>query len=117
MFLRPSVPDLWTFQFPKSENRQHDFYFGCPFEKTDTTVFNLPVGYTVDALPQSRTDTCKYAHYYSRSWYDEKSRQIYSVSGITLHDYKIPARDYATVHEFFDRILMSNEERIIIKNK
>ena len=117
MFLRPSIPDLWTVRLPKAENRQQDFYFDCPFVKTDTTVLKLPNGYGVDALPQSVTDSCKYARYASRCWYDEKSRQVYTAASIVLHEYKIPAGDYGTVKNFFDAILMGKDERIVIKKE
>lgn len=117
MFLRPCIPDLWTIRLPRAENRKLDFYFDCPFEKTDTTVFYLPNGYTVDALPQPVTNSCKYASHFSRYWYNEKTRQVYAVAGIVLQTYKIPAGDYGTVKKFFDEILMGNEDRIVVKRE
>ncbi len=32
-----------------------------------------------------------------------------------LHEYKIPAADYAMVKKFFDGVLMGNEDRIVVK--
>ncbi len=115
MFLRPSIIDLWAIKLPKAENRKQDFYFACPFVKIDTTLIKLPAGYAVDALPQTTTDSCKYASYISRCWYDEKTRQVYAVAKVVLHEYKIPATDYAMVKKFFDGVLMGNEERIVVK--
>jgi Domain of Unknown Function with PDB structure (DUF3857)/Transglutaminase-like superfamily len=117
MFLRPTVPDLWPSKLPRAENRQQDFYFDCPFEKIDTTTIKLPDNYKVDALPQSVTDSCKYASYRSRYWYDEKTHQVYSASIIVLDQYKIPVADYGMVKKFFDNILIENEERIVVKKE
>jgi arsenate reductase-like glutaredoxin family protein len=117
MFLRPSILNLWVTKLPKSENRKQDFYFACPFLKIDTTLIKLPAGYTVDALPQSVTDSCKYANYLSKSWYDEKTHQVYSITKVMLINYKIPANDYAVVKKFFDGVLLGNEERIVVKKE
>jgi hypothetical protein len=117
MFLRPSILDIWETKLPKAEHRKQDFYFGCPFVKIDTTLIKLPDGYTVEALPQAVTDSCKYASYLSKSWYDEKTHQIYSVAKVVLNEYKIPAGDYADVKKFFDGVLLGNEERIVVKKQ
>jgi hypothetical protein len=117
MFLRPSIIDLWVIKLPKSENRKQDFYFACPFVKIDTTLIKLPSGYVVDALPQSISDSCKYASYVSRCWYDEKTHQVYSASKVILNEYKIPAFEYGAVKKFFDGVLLGNEDRIVVKKE
>jgi hypothetical protein len=115
MFLRPSILDLWVRKLPKGENRKQDFYFNSPFLKIDTTIINLPKDYTIDALPQTVSDSCKYASYFSRSWYDEKTHQVYSAAKIVLNESKIPAGDYVVIKKFFDGVLLGNEERIVVK--
>jgi hypothetical protein len=117
MFLSPSILNLWSEKLPKAENRHQDFYFACPFEKTDTTQINLPNGYRVEALPVSITESCKYAGFTLKCWYDEKDHQVYSTTRIVLNEYKIPASEYYTVKNFFDAILLAYEDRIIIKKE
>jgi Domain of Unknown Function with PDB structure (DUF3857)/Transglutaminase-like superfamily len=117
MFLRPSVPDLWSSKLPKAENRKQDFYFDCPFVKIDTTLIKLPDNYRIDAIPQSVSDSCKYASYHSKYWYDEKTHEVYSASRITLSQYKIPAEDYGMIKKFFDGIMIENEGRIVVKKE
>ena len=117
MFLRPSIYNLWTIKLPKAENRQQDFYFNCPFEKTDTTVFKIPGGYKIDALPEAKTNNCKYASYTTRYWYDEKSSTIYAVAKIILNQYKIPAADYKIIKNFFDAVIIDNQQRVVIKKE
>jgi Transglutaminase-like superfamily len=117
MFLRPSILDLWSAKLPKAENRTQDYYFNCPFEKFDTTLIKLPDGYGVDAMPQPESDSCKYASFASRCWYDEKRHQVYSAEKVVLRQYKIPAGDYGAVKSFFDSVLQHNEERIVVKRQ
>jgi Domain of Unknown Function with PDB structure (DUF3857)/Transglutaminase-like superfamily len=115
MFLPPSIPDLWTSKLPNAESRKQDFYFDCPFVKIDTTLIKLPDNYKIDALPHSISDSCKYASYHSKYWYDDKTRQVYSVAMITLNQYKIPVADYGMIKKFFDNVMIENEERIVVK--
>jgi len=117
MFLNPSIYNIWSLKLPKAENRQQDFYFNCPFEKTDTTVIKLPEGYKADALPESKSTSNKYASYSVRYWYDEKRNMVYVVTKIVLNQYKIPASDYATIKKFFDAILIDKQERIVAKKE
>jgi len=115
MFLSPSIASIWTYKLPKAENRKQDFYFNFPFEKKDTTVYQLPKGYTADALPESKSAGCRYASYSTKYWYDEKSGKVYSASTLVLNQYKIPAKDYAEVKKFFDDILVDRQQRIVVK--
>ena len=117
MFLPVRVYKLWSKMLPGSEDRRQDFYFGCPFEKTDTTIFHLPDGYFPDALPAAKNSKSDFASYTTRYWYDEADHQVYSTAKIVLTQYKIPVRSYAAVKDFFDAILRDGSERIVIKRQ
>jgi hypothetical protein len=114
MFLAPWAFKLWSVKLPKSEERTQDFYFNYPFEKSDTTVLNLPTGYKPEALPTPKNAKNYYATYTNKFWYDDKKNQVYSVVFITLLQNRIPARDYGSVKNFFDKILIDNSEKIVI---
>jgi Domain of Unknown Function with PDB structure (DUF3857) len=117
MFLTPRLYKIWTQKLPKAENRRLDFYFECPFEKTDTTVFKLPEGYTADALPAVKNIQCGYASYSTRYWYSETDKSIYSTAKLILLEHKIPAAKYAGVKIFFDDVLKEDAQRIVIKKE
>jgi hypothetical protein len=114
MFLAPRALKLWSVKLPKSEGRTQDFYFNYPFEKSDTTVLKLPTGYKPEALPTPKNAKNNYATYTSKFWYDNKKNQVYSVVFIMLTQNRIPARDYGSVKNFFDKILIDNSEKIVI---
>lgn len=117
MFIPTRIYRLWSRKLPKAEDRHQDFYFECPFEKSDTTVFHLPDGYLPDELPEARNSKCDLATYTTRYWYDEKGHQIYSTAKIVLTQYKIPVKSYAGVKDFFDAILQDESEKIVIKKQ
>jgi hypothetical protein len=115
MFLSPRLYKIFSVNLPKAENRHNDFYFECPFEKNDTTVFNLPEGYISDALPSEKNIQCAYGTYVARCWYNEKEKAIYSTAKLVLLQYKIPAASYAAVKSFFDDVLKDDTQKIVIK--
>jgi hypothetical protein len=117
MFLPTRICRLWAGELPSAKDRHEDFYFGCPFEKTDTTIFRIPDGYMPDAMPEARNDKCAYGTYTTRYWYDEKAHEIRSTARIVLTQYKIPVKDYAAIKDFFDAIFQDGSEAIVIKKR
>lgn len=115
MFIHPRLYKIWSRKLPKSENRKLDYYFQNPFEQTDTTVFQLPAGYTMDALPKGKELSCPYASYVTKYWFNEEQKAIYSTTQLILKQHKIPAAGYAEVKKFFDEILLDDAQRIVVK--
>ena len=115
MFLTPRLYKIWSQKLPKGENRRLDFYFECPFEKTDTTVFKLPEGFITDALPGEKNIKCEFASYSSKYWYNAADKSVYSTARLVLMQHKIPAAKYAGVKTFFDDVLKEDAQRIVIK--
>jgi Domain of Unknown Function with PDB structure (DUF3857) len=117
MFISPRLYKIWSHKLPKAENRRLDYYFQGPFEKTDTTVFKLPEGYTSDALPSAKNLKCDYAVYSTRYWYNETEKAVYSTAKLVLLQHKIPAANYAVAKSFFDDVLKDDTQRIVIKKE
>ncbi len=117
MFLTPRMYKIMRGKLPAAENRRTDFYFECPFEKTDTTAFKLPEGYKPDALPTEKNFKCNYGSYAAKCWYNESEKTVYSTAQLVLNNYKIPAANYAEVKSFFDKVLEDDTQRIVIKKQ
>lgn len=115
MFLRLSVVNMWNAKMPLAKNRHQDYYFSCPFEKSDTSVIKLPKGYVVDNLPASMNDSCKYGDFSRKCWYDAMSNEVITTAKLNLKIYKIPPSDYAAVKNFFDAVQQSNEDRLVLR--
>ena len=116
-FLAQRLYKISNRKLPKADNRRLDFYFDFPFEKTDTTVYVLPTGYKVDALPPSKEFKTEYASYISKSWYDEAQKAVYSSVQIILKKHVIPAAKYGEMKKFFDDVLMNDGQKIVIKKE
>lgn len=117
MFLPIRVYRLWNRTLPKAEGRKQDFYFNCPFEKSDTTVYILPQGYRMEALPEARNSKCALASYSTHYWYDEKKRMLYSTARIALVQNRIGVKDYALLKDLFDAILLDDTQKIVIRKE
>lgn len=113
MFMAPRLYKFWSIKLPKYDTRKLDYYFEHPFIKTDTTTFELPEGFEVDALPKSRTLECTYALYHSD--YITEGNKIHSIVTMTLKDHRIPAAKYSEVKSFFDEVIREESQRIVIR--
>jgi len=117
LFLAPRLYKIWSGKLPKADKRRLDFYFNFPFEKRDTTVYVLPAGYKVDALPPTREFKTENTSYISKCWYDETQRSVYSSVQIILKKHVIPAAKYSETKKFFDDVLMNDGQKIVIKKE
>lgn len=117
LFISPRIYRFWSGVLPKSENRKQDYYFSYPFERTDTTVFKLPAGTSVEALPKPKELSNVYATYSTKYWYNESEKAVYSTASLTLKRHKIPAAAYAEIKKLFDDVLMDATQRIVVKKE
>lgn len=117
LFISPRLYKFWTAVLPKAEDRRQDFYFSFPFERNDTTVFKLPAGFAVEALPKAKELTNTYAAYSTKCWYNETEKAVYVSASLVLKQHKIAAAGYADVKKFFDDILLDEAQRIVIRKE
>jgi hypothetical protein len=115
MFISPRLYKLFKGNLPKSQNRRLDFYFLCPFEKMDTTIFKLPEGFVADAMPSVKEIKCEFANYTTKYWFNEKERAVYCTARLVLTQNKIPAAKYAAVKSFFDEVLLDGNQKLVVK--
>jgi transglutaminase-like putative cysteine protease len=115
MFLAPRIYKFWSKKLPKSENRKTDYYFNHPFILSDTTRFNIPKDFTVDALPKSKSIECEYATFTSSYIFDQASSSVISTAKLVLKQHQIPAAKYEEVKKFFDEVLAEDSQRLVVK--
>ena len=114
-FISPRLNKMWMNALPKSENRKLDFYFHCPFEKTDTTIVKLPTGAKPDVLPKETEIKCEYASYKTKYWFSDSENSIYSTTSLVLKQHHIPASGYASVKKFFDDVMQDDSEKLVVQ--
>jgi hypothetical protein len=117
MFIKPRMYKFWGVKMPTSEKRTQDFLFECPLKKIDTTIFILPEGFSVDALPVSKKVEFEFGKYESKYWVDAESKQIFSTANLVLTQYRIPADKYAATKAFMDKILEDENQKLVIRKQ
>jgi len=115
MFISLRMYKFWEMKLPKGDNRKLDYFFRNPFIQSDTTVYKLPEGYTIEALPKPKELSCPHATYSTQYWFNEKERAVYSTARLVLQRHRIPAAGYAAVKKFFDEVLLDEAQRIVVK--
>lgn len=117
MFLSPRLYKLTGSILPKGEDRKMDYFFHNPYQKNDTTVIQLPEGFSVDALPQPKEIRCPLASYVSKCWVDQNTKAVYSATSLVLNQHRIPAAEYPAIKKFFDEVALDDAQRIVIKKQ
>jgi hypothetical protein len=117
MFLNPRPYSIWQHKMETDDTRVQDFYFERPFDKRDTTVYKLPVDYTIEALPKSKDIKCDYATFKTDYIYDEQNQTVTSTARLVLNEMKIPASKYNTAAKFFKDVLAEYSDKIVIRRK
>ncbi|HKC36941.1 MAG TPA: hypothetical protein VKB95_12795, partial [Chitinophagaceae bacterium] len=100
---------------PKSDNRKLDFYFGFPFEMSDTTITKLPASIKSDVLPKETELKCEFARYKTRYWFNQAENAVYAVTTLVLTQHKIPAAGYASVKKFFDDVIQDDSQKMVVE--
>jgi len=115
LFLNPRIYKIWSYALPKAEGRTQDFYFNTPFIKTDTTIYKLPEGFTLETLPKPKNINFEYGSLKSTYKYDEVQKTIITTLQLQLNEYKIPAAKFLATKNFFNEVLEEYTEKIVIK--
>ena len=115
LFLRPRLNKMWLGSLTKEEKPEYNFYLRRPMTKTDTTVFHLPEGYTVEALPRDKTLSFAKGKYESKYWYDEASRTIFSTAKLTVTSQIIEPSIYEEARLFFDQVIDDANQKVVCK--
>ena len=116
-FLSPRIYKIFQTVLPTSLNRTQDYYFHNPFIKNDTTVYLLPEGYTMEALPETKELNFEYGSFVSKYSYNKDKNELTTFAHLELNNYKIPVAAYANTKIFFDNVLAEYNSKIVIKKK
>ena len=99
------------------KNREAEYIFKNPFDKRDTTVFHLPLGYTFENLPVSKDLNGDFAVYKRNIRFDQDSRTIEVVSSLILKNNIIPPAAYMKLADFFNEVNKAEAEKIVLKKE
>jgi hypothetical protein len=115
LFLKSRLYKIWSLKLDPQEKRKYDYLIEHPLSKSDTTLFVIPAGWAVEALPKNRSGSFQYGQFESRYWFDEATRTVYSALKLVINTKLIPASAYEESRKFFDMIIEDGNQKIVLR--
>lgn len=99
----------------KLEKRQYPVDFGSPFDEMVITKINLPQGYTIEEVPQSKVfmlpeDAGKFLFNVNVT-----AQSINITSSLQINKSLFTQEEYQNLREFYARIIAKHAEQIVLK--
>lgn len=113
-FFRPRMYNICDEEVKSDSNRTSDFLFEFPYEKTDTTVYTLPDGYTIDALPPVKELETTYGYYRKEVTKNTNGNGFTVITQLNLKKHIIPAKEYQALSDFFQQINKTDGAKLVI---
>lgn len=117
MFLNARLYKFWNTALPKMEKRESDFYMEFPLIQTDTTIYQLPEGFTIETLPKPTVIKDQIGQFESDYKYDAAKRQLFTTCRLTLDQYVIKASHYQEAAKFFSDIIREQQQKLVVKKE
>lgn len=113
-FFQPRVSKFEEMDLNKSEERMSEYLFPHPYEKRDTTVYHLPLNFTVASVPAKKSMENAYISYYREVSVDARDQKLKVISHLVLKDNIIPGSHYSSVAEVFGLVNREDSDKIIL---
>ncbi|MBO9634808.1 MAG: hypothetical protein J7578_16980, partial [Chitinophagaceae bacterium] len=113
-FFRPRMYNICDEEIKPDSNRTSDYLFEFPYEKTDTTVYTLPDGYTIDAIPPVKELETPYGHYRKEVIRNSSGNGFTVITVLNLKKHIIPAKEYQALSDFFQQINKTDGAKLVI---
>ncbi len=117
IYVNPFVADQITKNPFVSENREYPVDFGSMTEKIYIAKLNLPEGYVIEELPQSKViqlpgNAAKYSYNAS-----QVGNSVSITSVFQINRNMFVQTDYPFLREFYNQVVAKQAEQIVLKKK
>jgi transglutaminase-like putative cysteine protease len=117
LFFEPRLYPIFDEDITENNNRVRDYYFTCPYQTIDTTVYKFPAGYTLESMPKNKSVSKPFAEYSCTYTWDATSRTLSSVATLQIKERVIKAADYTFLYDFKKQVMASVNEKIVMKRE
>jgi transglutaminase-like putative cysteine protease len=117
LFFEPRLYPILDEDIPENNNRIRDYYFTCPYQSFDTTVYQFPAGYTLESMPKNKSVSKPFAEYTCTYTWDAGSRTLSSVAMLQIKERVIKAADYISLYNFKKHVTADMNEKIVMKRE
>ncbi len=114
-FFETRLYPIFDEEIPESEKRISDYYFTCPYQVFDTTLYKFPAGYSLENLPKSKLVSFSFAAYSCIYAWDAANHTLSSYAMLQIKDRVIKASDYTKLLDFKKQVLADVNEKIVMK--
>lgn len=113
-FFRPRMYNICDEEVKPDSSRTKDYLFQFPYQKTDTTVYHLPEGWTPDALPPVKELDTQYGYYRKEVSKNADGKGVTVITSLILKKHIIPAKEYRALSDFFQTVHKSDGVKLVI---
>lgn len=114
LFFRPRVNKICDEDLKSNNERTTDYLFDFPYEKTDTTVYVLPAGFSLGNLPATKEISTAFGYYKNEVIKNEQRNEVIIVSQLSLKKHIIAPSEYTRVADFIKEVNKNEAEKLII---
>ncbi|MBL7701763.1 MAG: DUF3857 domain-containing protein [Ferruginibacter sp.] len=117
LFFEPRLYPLFDEEIPEYEKRIRDYYFTCPYQLIDTTVYKFPAGFSLENIPKNKSVELPFAHYTSNYSWDVTAGTLTAITLLQIKERIVKASDYAKLLDFKKQVMADMNEKIVIKKQ
>jgi hypothetical protein len=117
LFFEPRLYPVFDEEIPEYEKRVRDYYFTCPYQAIDTTVYKFPAGFTAENIPKNKLVDFPFANYTCNYNWDAATRTLTAIALLQIKERVIKAADYTKLVDFKKQVMADMNEKIVMKKQ
>jgi hypothetical protein len=114
LFIYPNLLNRNTTRVP-DEERVYDFVFDYEYRDIDTVEFDIPEGYSLEAMPKDVSLKTKYGVYTSSVKFE--NNKLYYLRVREQYAGRFPAKEKEEIAAFFETIYKNDRSRVVFVKK
>jgi hypothetical protein len=116
LFFLPNLMERQTYIPAQVTQRLSPIRYNYPYLNTDSIIYSLPKGFSIESIPKEIHFKTSFGEYYSRTVAINDTAIIYQRS-MEIHDYSIPAEKYAEYRQFYSDIVKADRAQVVLVRK
>jgi transglutaminase-like putative cysteine protease len=117
LFFETRLYPIFDEEIPENEKRIRDYYFTCPYQAMDTTVYKFPAGFSLETIPKNKLVEFSFAYYACNYTWDAATHTLTAIALLQIKDRVIKATDYTKLIDFKKQVMADVNEKIVMKKE
>ena len=117
LFFQARLYNIFDEEIPDYEKRIRDYYFTCPYQVMDTTVYVFPAGFSLETMPKNKQVQFPFAQYHCSYNWDAAAHTLTTVTLLQVKERVVKAADYAKLVDFRKQVMADVNEKIVMKRQ